>query len=142
MGRNEKPWTVKLKNISRQKHLVILILMRLKDHEAHSGRISPTFRLARKSLLLLQLLVLPLAVPFRDQDENHCQSAPGNDSTTTSLIVWLLVSEKEIRCEPMGDGGDAISNRDQSSSFGTWPRYDGRLPRYLKLFQSVNTRNL
>lgn len=100
---------------------------------------SPPFRLTRESLLFLQLPVLLSAVQFRDEDKNYCQATPGNNSTASSLIIWLLVSQEEIRREPVGNRGDAVSNGNQGGSLGPWPRYDGGLPGYLKLFKSVST---
>ena len=56
----------------------------------HLGGVAPWVDVACELLLRVELLVLALCPPLGDQTGDDCQSASGNDDTTTSLVSWLL----------------------------------------------------
>ena len=48
-----------------------------------------------------------------DQDSNDGQSDRDEDQTSTKLIQWLLVSEKEVWSEPMRSSTKGVGDSDQ-----------------------------
>lgn len=95
--------------------------------------ISPSLRLTSRILGRLKLLVLLVDIPFRNQHKDDDKTTAGNDSTSTSLVVRLLVTKEEVGCEPVRHRGDTVGVCDEGRTLCTRARNNGGFPGDLKL---------